>query len=134
MMENGACRRIHVRAGKPASWWRLAAAGLALMAVACGGPSPQEPPASTGAPSATAKYELKGRVVAIDRAGKRLTVDHEAIPGFMGAMTMAYPVRGEHGLEGLAAGDQVTAKVVSSEGSYWLEEVAIVSHGGLPPK
>ncbi|MEP6592633.1 MAG: copper-binding protein [Acidobacteriota bacterium] len=84
-------------------------------------------------PSATAKYELKGRVVSIDRTGKRLTVDHEAIPGFMGAMTMAYPVRDQGVLDVLTAGDQVTAKVVSSEGSYWLEEIAVVSHGGIPP-
>ncbi|MEP6592643.1 MAG: hypothetical protein ABJC51_03075, partial [Acidobacteriota bacterium] len=61
-MENGADRRIHVRAGKLASWWRLVAAGLAMTAVSCGGPSRQETPASTGASSATAKYELKGRV------------------------------------------------------------------------
>lgn len=133
-MKNEADRRIHSRAARHFTWWRMAAAGLALMAVACGGPSRQEPPASTGAPSASARYDLKGRVVSVDQTGKRLTVDHEAIPGFMGAMTMAYPVRGEHGLEGLAVGDQVTAKVVSSEGSYWLEEVAVVSHGAVPPE
>lgn len=132
-MEDGADQRIHVRASRQATWWRLAAAaGLGLIAVACSGPSRQEPPASTGASFATAKYELKGRVVSVDRTGKRLTVDHEAIPGFMGAMTMAYPVRDQGVLDGLAVGDQVTAKVVSSEGSYWLEEIAIVSHGGIP--
>ena len=33
--------------------------------------------------------------MAIDKVNKKLTVDHEAIPGFMGAMTMAYPVKDE---------------------------------------
>lgn len=131
-MECGANRRSLVCAERLPVVARLAAVGLALMAIACSGPSRQEPPALTGASSATAKYELKGRVVSIDRSGKRLTVDHEAISGFMGAMTMAYPVRDQGVFDGLAVGDQVTAKVVSSEGLYWLEEVVVVSHGAVP--
>jgi protein SCO1 len=75
-------------------------------------------------PSQPARYDLKGKVIAVDKAGKRLTVDHEAIPGFMGAMTMAYPVKDDHLLDNLAAGDQVTAKVVANGADYWLEEIA----------
>jgi protein SCO1/2 len=70
------------------------------------------------------RYDLKGRVVAIDKPGKRLTVDHEAIPGFMGAMTMAYPVKDEHLLDALSPGEPITAKVMSTGGEFWLEDVA----------
>jgi protein SCO1/2 len=75
------------------------------------------------APQAQQRYDLTGKVVAIDKPGKRVTVDHEAIPGFMGAMTMAYPVKDEHQLDRIAPGDRITAKVVSTTDGFWLEDV-----------
>jgi protein SCO1/2 len=38
------------------------------------------------------RFVLKGKVISIDKAQGRMVVDHEAIPGFMGAMAMPYPV------------------------------------------
>ena len=75
---------------------------------------------------------MKGKVVAIDKAGARLTIDHEAIPGFMGAMTMAYTVKDPHAFDVVSSGDEITAKVVSSGGSYWLEDVQAAKRT-LPP-
>jgi protein SCO1 len=72
------------------------------------------------------RYDLKGKVVSVDKPGKRLTVDHEAISGFMGAMTMAYPVKDERALDNVSPGDKVTAKVVSSSGSYRLENISLI--------
>src|SRR5262249_37563976 len=43
-------------------------------------------------PAPTQRYAMRGRVVSFDRAGRTVTVDAEAIPGFMGAMMMSYPV------------------------------------------
>ena len=39
-------------------------------------------------------------------------------------MTMASPVRDEQALKALTSGDQVTAKVVSRAGSYWVADIA----------
>ena len=36
--------------------------------------------------------EGTGKVIRIDRAAEKLVIDHEAIPGYMGAMTMPYAV------------------------------------------
>ena len=83
-------------------------------------------PAAESQPAQAQRYDLKGKVVAVDKAGKKLTVDHEAIVGFMSAMTMPYPVKDEHLLDNLSPGDQVTAKVVSSGGEIWLENIATV--------
>jgi protein SCO1/2 len=96
--------------------------------------TPQAAPAPAASRAATSaaeikRYELKGRVVSIDKSAKRMTVDHEAIPGFMGAMAMPYPVKDEHALDEVSAGDQITAKVVSSGGSFWLEDIVVTSHG-----
>ena len=73
------------------------------------------------------RYELKGKVVSVDPAEKQLVVDHEAIPNFMGAMTMPYTVKDERLLQGLSAGDQVTAQVVAAgEQGVWLENIVVV--------
>jgi Cu/Ag efflux protein CusF len=73
------------------------------------------------------------RISIARESGKNLTVDHEDIPGFMGAMKLAYPVKDEHLLDNLSPGDQVTAKVVSGRGEVWLENIVKVSPA-TPPK
>src|SRR4051812_12153787 len=85
------------------------------------------PAASNPADAAAAiqKYDMKGKILAVDKPGKQLTVDHEAIPNFMGAMAMPYSVRDEHALETVTVGDQITAKVVSTGTGYWLEDVIV---------
>ena len=69
------------------------------------------------------RYTLNGRVVSIDAVAKAVTVDHEAIPGFMGAMTMPYPVKDSQLLEHLSKGQQITATVVRTGDEYWLENI-----------
>ena len=82
-------------------------------------------PAAAPQPAdAVKKYDLKGKVVAINKEAKKVQVDAGDIPGFMMAMTMAYPVKDEHLLDNLAPGDEITAKVVSAKDEYWLEDIA----------
>jgi protein SCO1/2 len=69
------------------------------------------------------RYDLKGKVVSVDRATSEVTVDHEAIPGYMEAMTMHYPLRDADALKVLDAGDRLQATlVVADDGTYWLED------------
>ena len=49
----------------------------------------------------------EGKVVATVPNSGQLVVDHGEIKGFMGAMTMGYPVEPPSQLEGLKPGDQV---------------------------
>jgi Cu/Ag efflux protein CusF len=72
------------------------------------------------------RFHLEGTVVSIDEAQKRIVVKHGEIPGFMAAMTMAYPVLAEQTLHGLTPGDQITADVVVGDGSMRLENVVVV--------
>jgi protein SCO1/2 len=73
--------------------------------------------------AAPVTYPVKGKVVAVDLAGNHLTIDHEAIPGFMTAMTMTYAVKDGRQLEHLSKGDSVTAKLVAASGQLWLDDV-----------
>jgi protein SCO1/2 len=93
----------------------------------CGSPPERTAPAASAqAPQAEQKvFDLVGKVVDIDKERKTLTVDHQDIPGFMGAMTMPYAVKDVALLERVSPGDQITAKVVSGSGGYWLENIAV---------
>jgi protein SCO1/2 len=73
-------------------------------------------------------YHLKGKVVSIDKQGKMLNVDSEAISGFMEAMTMPYKVKPEGELDKLHPGDVVTADLLVQDEGAWLENVTVTGH------
>lgn len=58
-----------------------------------------------------AVFEGKGTVVAVVPEAKQIVLDHEAIEGLMGAMTMGYAVASDDLLQGLNAGDTVRFKI-----------------------
>ena len=39
------------------------------------------------------RYEVRGKVVAVDKRGGTVTLAHEAIQGYMGAMTMGFVLK-----------------------------------------
>jgi Cu/Ag efflux protein CusF len=84
-------------------------------------PAPPPPPAQ----DQQKQYDLKGKVVGVDKEQKTVAVAGEDIPGFMGAMTMSYPVKDAQLLEKLSPGDQITAKIVATGSEYWLENIAV---------
>jgi CspA family cold shock protein len=71
------------------------------------------------------RYKLKGKVVSVDKRGKMVNIDSEAIPGFMDAMTMPYQVKPESQLDKLSPGDAITADVVVQDEKAWLENIAV---------
>jgi protein SCO1/2 len=78
-------------------------------------------------------YQLRGIVVSVDRGHKQLIIDHEAIPGFMPAMTMSYTVKDDSALSQLKAGDKISARVVAtSDHDMWLDNIVVHKKGELP--
>ena len=71
------------------------------------------------------RYELEGRVVAVDVEGGKVTVDHEAVPGFMDAMTMPFRVVDPRLLPNMQEGDRLRAALVVKGNASWLEEVVV---------
>ncbi len=63
------------------------------------------------------RYELQGRVVAVDSGSREITVAHEDIPGLMPGMTMPFQVgHGEDWIFGhIAPGDNIQATLVISD-------------------
>lgn len=77
-------------------------------------------------------FQFAGKVEQVDAAKKRLTVNHENVERWMGAMTMAYAVdKAEEVVTRVKAGDRITAKVY--DGDYTLYEVQVVPPVSKPP-
>ncbi len=55
-------------------------------------------------------FPVRGRVVAVQ--GSSITLDHEAVPGFMGAMTMPYKLNDPAVASELHPGDRITATIL----------------------
>lgn len=90
-------------------WRRLMetmALSLALIASAtgCRRPAPPSPPAG-----AALHYPIRGVIVKTDPKDGQVTLQHEAIPGLMEAMTMSYPVTNPSAISEMHAGDHISA-------------------------
>jgi protein SCO1/2 len=72
------------------------------------------------------RYQLKGTVVSVDVGHSQLTIDMEAIPGYMDAMTMSYRVAGSSVLKTLKKGDRIRATLVVQGQDEHLENITIV--------
>ena len=72
------------------------------------------------------RYDLKGKVVAVNKSERTATIAHEDIKGYMPAMTMPFKIKSDADLELLKPGDQVTGTLVVDDVSSWVEITAIV--------
>jgi protein SCO1/2 len=77
-------------------------------------------------------HELRGKVTEVNASSKSLTVDHEAVPGWMEAMTMSYPVDKEAVLKEVKPGDQITATVY--DGDLTLHNIHVTKGHRQPGK
>jgi protein SCO1 len=77
-------------------------------------------------------YKLRGKVVSTNSATGEVTLDHEAIPEFMDAMTMPYKLKDPSILSELHPGDVVTADIMVSQqadADVFLDHIVVVAQG-----
>jgi protein SCO1/2 len=82
------------------------------------------------------RYRLSGRVVSVEAASKDVVVAHGDIAGYMPAMTMPFPLKDERLLAMLGPGDEISATLVTTRLSHWLEDVVVTRKspaGDRPP-
>jgi Cu/Ag efflux protein CusF len=89
------------------------AALIVCLSTGCGSdpPSPQPAATTAAAPASKKAFEFKGKVEAVDPAGKTLTVTNENIDGWMAAMTMMYKADKDDVYTKVKPGDQISARV-----------------------
>jgi protein SCO1/2 len=86
--------------------------------------------ANTNAASSAKRFPFKGKVVSVDRTAKKATIDHEAVEGYMSAMTMEFPIHADWVWDDLVPGSEVRAELVvdnTTKEGYWLENIGIVA-------
>jgi protein SCO1 len=79
------------------------------------------------------RFELQGKVVAVDRAKSEVTISHGDIKGYMPGMTMPFKVPSQADLQILAPDDQVTATLVVDGSHTWLEDLIITRQSAYAP-
>jgi len=110
----------------------LLAGALLAFAVVAGCHSSPKPDAQGSAAPAFKVYKLRGRVVSTNAATGEVTVNHEAIPGFMDAMTMPYKLKDPNVLSELHPGDTITADVLVSQNpdaDVLLDHIVVIAQG-----
>ncbi|MGH9836826.1 MAG: copper-binding protein [Blastocatellia bacterium] len=95
------------------------ASGQDTLASSSPAPQPKAPPA------AEQRYPFKGKVVSVERELRQVMVEHEEIKGYMGAMTMPFPLKDEKTLGKIKKDDRIEATLVVDSNGWRLENVVI---------
>jgi protein SCO1/2 len=72
------------------------------------------------------RYPVSGMVLSLDQDHQSMIVSHSSIPGYMDAMTMAFPVHSAKILGGLHAGDTVAFTLVVDAKKSSAEDIRVV--------
>ena len=95
---------------------------LLFLAVAChqDQPAPQADPAKS--------YAAHGLIRQLAPDHRSATIQHDAIAGYMGAMTMEFPVQDTNALTGLAPGDEINFRLLVRSNDDWIADIQLVAH------
>ena len=89
--------------------------GIALLCGGLLGACRNSAPTSSQFPT----YKMRGTIVAVHADDKSASIDADAIPGFMDAMTMEYTIHDAGALAKLKPKDKITADlIVGPDGAY----------------
>jgi protein SCO1/2 len=69
------------------------------------------------------EYTMHGQVISLDPDNRIATIKHEEIKGWMGAMTMEYPVSEKPEFAKIHSGDRITATVYVQGDFYWIGQI-----------
>jgi Cu/Ag efflux protein CusF len=70
------------------------------------------------------RYPFTGKIVSIDMKEHTATVDANAIPNYMDAMRMDYPIASDADMAALKVGENISATVnINEDGSYNLSDI-----------
>ena len=99
---------------------------LALIFIAaCGAPKPQ----TTENSANLKRYDMRGKIISVDRVNKKAKIEHEAIPGFMEKMTMDFFIKEDWVWDDLTPGAEIKAVLVvdNPNAKSWLEKISVTS-------
>lgn len=101
---------------------------MLLVLPGCGRNSRPAAPASP-AVEAARSFAVTGIVQEVKSAEKTVVVRHEAIPGYMAAMTMPFKARDRAELESLRAADAISFRLHVTSEESWIDGIVRMGHG-----
>lgn len=102
----------------------LVLAGVCICLMSCRSESGQQAQ-QTQQSEQRQEYNLRGEVVGVDKDRQQVIIAHEAIEGYMDAMTMPFKVKDEWAMSSLAPGKRVQATLVVQGDRSWIEKLII---------
>ena len=93
---------------------------ITVALIACSDSEPKQKPLSEPGEKV---YTLTGRILARDAGDNTIRFDHQAVPGYMEAMTMDYSVRGATVSALPPDGTRVVATLHVTGNGYWITGV-----------
>jgi protein SCO1 len=108
--------------------------GLLMVSGAALAPAPPASPPTEPSPRT---FAVQGVVQALAADGRSVVIRHEAIPGYMEAMTMPFETSEPAQLEKLKCGDEISFRLNVTETESWIDRIAKtgtarLSKAGLP--
>jgi Cu/Ag efflux protein CusF len=71
------------------------------------------------------EYRIDGEILKTNPGDQTATIKHQEIKGWMGAMTMDYPIRSRDDFQKLHAGDRITGKVYVQGEDFSVGEITV---------
>jgi len=100
---------------------RIFAAGLLLvLALGTGACNKTKTPAGL-----VHEYRIEGEILKTNPADQTATIKHKAIVGWMGAMTMDYPIRTKEDFAKLHTGDHIDGTVYVQDEDYSVGKIHV---------
>ncbi|MGA8530269.1 MAG: SCO family protein [Acidobacteriaceae bacterium] len=83
--------------------------------------------AAAGQQAGVKQYPIRGVVLSSDVQTGQVTVDTQAIPGYMGAMTMPYTLRQPNIASELHPGDTITGVLTPTDNADYLDQIDVIA-------
>ena len=77
-------------------------------------------------------FSAQGVVQEVESDGQILVIKHEAIPGYMDAMTMPFKLKGPAAGNGLQRGDEISFQLHVTENESWVDHIQKTGSRVLP--
>jgi protein SCO1/2 len=106
---------------------------LATSVIFASCPAHSQAAESIATSAGTREFVVKGVVKKIEAENSRVIVAHEAIPDFMGAMTMPFRVKDPRGMAGIQAGDSVSFRLSVTPEQSWIDRVVRIAASAPGP-
>ena len=83
---------------------------------------------STPTPSNFQTYTAHGLVRAITLDRRTVTIKHDAIPGYMGAMTMDFTIKDTNAMAGISTNDEIYFDLLVTTNDDWIQNIRLIAH------